>query len=198
MLRRVMNKNIDVDVLRKTMKSCKDAGIFTVGSVIMPSPGETEQSRRDTAEFLLDVRPDSAIIEPPGLIPGTPWVTDGGAYGVEILDHERFENEFMQYKMNIMYPPSLLRSFPYIKIDGKTDASLLRETSTFSQMMQQHEILTQVSVDTALIARYAGRTPLEFRETHRMNFLTGNSEAIAREIEIINGNIQGPFLSTDQ
>jgi len=185
----VMNKKIEIEQARNRLISSKKAGIYTTGSIIIPAPNETEQTKQETLKFLLETNPDSVLVDPPVLIPGTKWTMDCKKYNIEILDPNRYIKELMSYKMKIIYPPSLWASLPYFRINDKTDKQIIKETSVFSQLLEKNSILTQVTSDTALIAKYAGMTQREFRDKSREYFSTGNYKEIKKLISKINENI---------
>jgi radical SAM superfamily enzyme YgiQ (UPF0313 family) len=54
-----MNKNISLGQIRKFFKRCRKAGIKTYASVCYGIPGETENDRKISEEFLLEVAPDA-------------------------------------------------------------------------------------------------------------------------------------------
>jgi len=189
LLDEVMNKKMKVEQLKNKINACKKTGIYVTGSIIIPAPNETEQTKQDTLNFLLETRPDSVIVDPPVLIPGTKWTINCEKYGIEILDEKEFLNQMMLYKMKIIYPPILWKALPYFKINNKTDKELVRETGLFAQTLEKNGILTQVTSDTALIAKYAGMQPMEFRDKSRKYFSTGNHREIKKIITRINENI---------
>jgi radical SAM superfamily enzyme YgiQ (UPF0313 family) len=188
-LTHIMNKNVKIDRLRATMKACKEAGLYTSGSIILPSPRESDLSKRETFDFLVDVAPDSIIIEPPVVIPGTHWANHNEKFDIEINNKDQFEESIMLYKMKMLYPPGLLQPFPFVKVNGKNNQEMMRETGEFSRRVDKEGILTQVTVDTALLAKHADMSYREFRDKNREYFMTGNSEAIAAEINTINGHM---------
>ncbi|MDD8011887.1 MAG: radical SAM protein [Acidobacteriota bacterium] len=55
----LMNKNISLGQIRKFFKRCRKAGIKTYASVCYGIPGETENDRKISEEFLLEVAPDA-------------------------------------------------------------------------------------------------------------------------------------------
>ena len=185
----VMNKRVTAGSIAEKIKACRSAGIFACGSVVMPAPFETERSREDTMRFLLDVRPDSVIVDPPVIIPGTRWEEECDRYGIKIPDRDAFIRASMFYKMKMLYPPALLKPFPYFTINGKTDAQVFLEASDFSRRLEMNGILTQVTVDTALIAKYAGVPSVAFRDRNSEYFMTGNHDAIEKEIIAINAAV---------
>ncbi|OGS17324.1 MAG: hypothetical protein A2219_03585 [Elusimicrobia bacterium RIFOXYA2_FULL_50_26] len=190
MLDKVMNKKVKVEQLREKMKACKEAGIHVTGSVIVPAPGETGQSKQDTLRLLADVMPDSIIAEPPVVVPGTAWDTDAEKYNIVIPDRKKYVEHAMFYKMKLLYPPNLLPSFPYLTIDGKSMDSILQEAGAFNRDIERQGILTQVTTDTALLATYAGTTAREFRDNARQWFLSGDYEKINGMVATINENIE--------
>jgi len=57
-----MNKGIRISQIAKTIAACKQAGLYVVGSVIIPAPHETEETKRESLDLLLMLRPDSVVV----------------------------------------------------------------------------------------------------------------------------------------
>ena len=168
----VLNKKIKVEQLRNKLINCKKAGIYTSGSIIIPVPDETEQTKQETLDLLLETKPDSIIVSPPIVIPGTVWDKDGKKYGINIFDREKYFRELMLYKIKFIYPTILWNLLPYFTINNKLDKQMTGEANSFAQVLEKNGILTQISVDTVLISKYSGMTPTEFRDKSRKYFST--------------------------
>lgn len=69
----VMNKGIKVSERRNTISAAKKFGLYVVGSVILPAPWETEETKKETLNLLLTHRPDSVVVWFPALMLGTDW-----------------------------------------------------------------------------------------------------------------------------
>ena len=78
---KVMRKPTTAEQIRSAVKSARDAGILVVGSVILPAPGDTEETMEETFSLLTEIRPDSIFIQFPGIYPRTPWAEQPEQYG---------------------------------------------------------------------------------------------------------------------
>jgi radical SAM superfamily enzyme YgiQ (UPF0313 family) len=182
-----IHKCLKVDVLRKALDASKEAGIFTIASVIYPLPGESASTREETLRFLCDTVPDSVPVQFPGLYPGTPWFADPEKYGF-LVNMQKYPERVMDYKIKLLFPPSLWKD-PGYRIDGEKFREFSRETMEMIMDIEKIGILTGVSDDQFLMAQLAGMTPKEFRDKNRECFLAGDYEKIAEMVEGINRNV---------
>jgi len=188
-LDRVMNKKVKVKQSKKAVEICKRAGIYTIGSVIIPSPGETEETKQETLKLLLEIKPDSVLVTAPALIRGTQWAKNSRKYGFDIPDLEKFFEGVMSYQIKTIYPPDLWDPFPDFSLDNKSSMEIMKETAAFAQLLEENGILTQVVSGTVLIAKYTGMSPKEFRYRGRQYLSTGNHQEIAELVVTINERI---------
>ena len=88
-----------------------------------------------------------------------------------------------------MFPPTLYEPLPYT-IDGKSFNQFVLETFKLILMLEKNGILTAISDDQALMAKYAGfqGKEKEFRELARLWFMAGDTAAISAMVERINTN----------
>jgi radical SAM superfamily enzyme YgiQ (UPF0313 family) len=182
-----VHKCLKVDVLKKALKSSKKAGIYTVGSLIYPLPGETSETRKETLRFLEETRPDSVPVQFAGLYPGTPWFSESEKFGFQV-DKEKYPERVMDYKIKLLFPPTMWKD-PGYKIDGKRFKEFSKETMKMIKDIERMGILTGVSDDQFLMAEFAGMSPKEFRDKNREYFFTGDYEKIGEMVEKINRNI---------
>ena len=186
-LDKAMNKGVKISRMKEVLKASKDAGIFTVGSIIVPAPFETEESKEETLKLLLDVGIDAVPVQFPGIYPHTEWALHPEKYNFE-LNKKTYVQKVMNYKIKLFFPPRFWKPLPY-KVNGKNFRDFSRETEDFVKRLEHNGILTAVSDDLALLAKYAHLSPREYRDQNRLNFLTGNLENIQKQIEEINRNI---------
>ncbi len=185
-LDKVMNKGVKISRMKDVLKASKDAGIFTVGSIIVPAPFETEKTKEETLKLLLDVGIDAVPVQFPGIYPHTEWALHPEKYNFE-LNKKTYVQKVMNYKIKLFFPPRFWKPLPY-KVNGKSFRDFSRETEDFVKRLEHNGILTAVSDDLALLAKYAHLSPREYRDQNRLNFLTGNLENIQKQIEEINKN----------
>ena len=181
-----MNKGVRVEEIRNAIRFSKEAGLFTVGSLIFPSPIETEASKRETLDLLLQIKPDSVPIQIPMVCPGTEWEKRPEAFGFE-LDKTTYVKEVMTYKVKLLSPPRFWKPLPY-KINGKDFRDYVGEYEQFAKALEKEGLLTVLTDEMALLAKYAGVTPRELRDLNRLQFLTGDYETIKKLVEKINKN----------
>jgi len=184
-----MNKRIRVDQIEETIKASKDAGLYVVGSVIIPAPLETEETKKESFDLLLRLRPDSVVVWFPALMLGTDWERNSQKYGFQIRDRKSFFREAMLYKIKSFYPPALWGSSSEYKLNGKSFEQITRETGDFKRSLEKNGILTDVTSETAVIARYAKMSPRDFRDKTRKYLSAGDYESIAELVSRINQEI---------
>lgn len=192
-LHEVMNKKmLSAELIRKSISSAIDAGIFCVGSLIFPAPGETPQSRQTTIDLLKDIykRPGTGAIEVqfPGLFPGTEWYENAERFGFRIKNPDTYKRDMATYKIKLLFPPSYWKPVPY-SVDGKPFKVFARETERFVQELEKDNILSMVTDEMALAAQLLGISAREYRDRTRFQFVTGDWEGLERDASTINSAI---------
>ncbi|HIE44158.1 MAG TPA: B12-binding domain-containing radical SAM protein [Candidatus Omnitrophica bacterium] len=182
-----MNKNVKIEDIEHTLRESKEAGIFTVVSIIFPAPFESKESEKETLDILLKIRPDGIPVQMPGVYPQTEWANNPSSFNIE-LDKETYPLKIMNYKIKLFFPPRFWKSLPY-RINGKKHREFSSQTEKMIDMLEKNGLLTAISDDLALLAKYAEMSPREFRDKNRIFFLTGNEEMIRQEISKINTNV---------
>ncbi len=69
----LMNKNIKLEQIRYFFSWCKEAGIKTYATICYGTPPETEEDRKITEEFLLEIKPDAIDRFVYTGVPGSPY-----------------------------------------------------------------------------------------------------------------------------
>ncbi len=186
-LDRGINKGVKVEQIKKAILYAKEAGLFTVGSMIFPAPGETEETRQETLNLLSEVKPDSAPILFPLIVPGTEWFKNPERFGFQ-FNKNTFLQKTMNYKVKFMFPPRFWKPFPY-KVNGERFKKYAQELEQFMKKVEELGITTTVSDEMALLAKYVHLSPRQYRDQNRLNFLTGNFKGIETQIKEINKNV---------
>jgi radical SAM superfamily enzyme YgiQ (UPF0313 family) len=189
-LERAVRKGMDLDTVEETVTAAQAAGIFVVASVIVPLPFDTEQTIRESLEFVLRARPDSVPVQFPGLIPGTPWWREADRYGFE-FDADEYARVAPGYKIKLLFPPAYWDPAPYT-LGGMSFAEFTALTAEFAAELERNGVLTGLPDDNALIARCAGMTPREFRDRGRLWCTIGDAEAMGEMVAQANANILRP------
>lgn len=178
-----------VPAVEKALRACLDAGLFTVGSIIYPAPGEDEESTEETFALLERVfagrRNGSVPVAFAGLFPHTPWFAERERYGFAIGDEEAYLHEVMDYRIKSLMPFALWPEASYT-LDGKPQRALARQTSAFLARLRAAGVITMLLDDTALVATLAG-IPIEHALDRLVEmFLTGDVGAVRDLVATVN------------
>jgi len=179
-----VRKGIDLAVVKATVQKAQQAGLFVVTSMIVPLPFDTEQTMKESFDFVTDLRPDSVPVQFPGLLPGTPWLEQPEKYNFEV-NAEELLLAGLDYKIKLLFPPQFWEPPPY-KVNGMTFPEFTVLTMKFAEDLENAGILTAVPDDMALIAKCAGMTAREFRDQARLWCLTGDVAGMAKMTEQAN------------
>ncbi|HUS79706.1 MAG TPA: radical SAM protein, partial [Armatimonadota bacterium] len=188
-LERAVGRKVDLRTVKQTVQAAQAAGIFVVASMIVPLPFDTEQTIAQSLQFLLDVRPDSVPVQFPGVIPPTPWGRDPERYGFE-LDPDELNMVGMQYKIKLLFPPSMWEPAPY-RLSGMDFRQFTALTMSFAAQLEQAGILVGVPDDNALIARCAGMSARQMRDLSRLWCTIGDADAMGEMVARANVAIMG-------
>ncbi len=186
LLTKMIGKKIRLDQMKSTLFEAKKAGLFTLASIIFPLPGETEKTKKQTLDFLFDIKPNAVPLSPPGLIPGTDWTKHVQKYGFQL--EPGFKKKLMRYKIKLLYPGILWDPLPY-QVDGKSSHQFLGELNEFSSWLEKNGLLTMFSDDMALIAELTNLKPRDLRDKSRQIFSSGDVDGLASLVEKVNSNL---------
>jgi hypothetical protein len=187
LLREAFHKPMDMEMVERVLRQTREAGIAAITSLIYPAPSEDNRSREETLALLRRVRPDSAPVTIPGMIPGTPWERTPEAFGFVKTPRPDIWEYALTYKIKLLYPPSLWAPLPYT-LDGKSSRRLMAECEQFINEIEAEGIVTNLSHELILMADALGeRGDLRsFRNRCRAMFLSGDAEGVAEMTTRIN------------
>ncbi|MBN2331033.1 MAG: B12-binding domain-containing radical SAM protein [Candidatus Aenigmarchaeota archaeon] len=180
----LMNKPTTIEQIRTAVKAAKVAGIFVVGSVILPAPGDDKDTMNETFELLCDIRPDSVFIQFPGVYPRTPWVENPEKYGFD-LDAENYCRQVMDYKIKTLFPPSFWSPLPY-RLNGMRFRKFARITEQFALKLERNGLVTQLTDDIAMVGSVLGMEPMGFKQVTARAMWTGDWEKMAEVVSEFN------------
>ena len=172
-----MNKGTTVERIRTSVEVAKEAGVFVVGSVILPAPGDTEETMEETFALLSQIRPDSVFIQFPGVYPRTPWERDPRRYGFE-LDQDTYRRRVMGYKLKTLFPPSSWSPLPY-RVNSLPFRKFARITEKFALRLERDGLVTQLTDDIAMVGSVLGIEPPELKAVTARVMWTGDWEKMA-------------------
>ncbi len=185
-LARHMGKKVEPARISEAIEASKKAGIFTVGSIIFPSPFETDESERQTIELLCEARPDSVLVQFPLIYPGTEWAEHPAKFGFS-FDRTEYVKAAMTYKAKPLMPIEFWDDLPF-ESSGRDFANIRAEAARLTLDLERKGILTSVSDELALMADLAGfrGREREFRDLTRDIFFCGDVERIEEIVARIN------------
>lgn len=178
-----INKGLNLDRAKKTIRECKKSGLFVVSSFVYPPPGGTEETARDTFEFIKETRPDAVYVCAPIVSPRSEWGDFPEKYGIELSAN--YFDDLMFFTPALCLPPTLWRPLEY-RINGKDFSEIAIESTAFAKRLEDEGLLTQVMDDTALISRHCGMGYREFRDKVGHYLTVGDRESMGAIIEKIN------------
>jgi radical SAM superfamily enzyme YgiQ (UPF0313 family) len=184
MLSTTLGKRTKVEDIASVLRRASDAGIYTVASIIYPSPGDNEQSLRDTVELLTKAHVQSAPVQFAGVYPGTTWERKADEYGFT-LDTRTYARSIMNYKIKNLFPPQFWDPMP-VQISGKNFHEYISETGKMIYALESNGILTDVTDEQALLAHSVGMTPRDFRTANQRIFYTGAWREMQDQIQKVN------------
>ncbi len=164
---RDLGKGFTVEAVRPTLAAAHAAGLFTVGSFIFPTPGETEASMERTLagiESLKDVL-GAVLVVPAGVHPPTAWARDPARYGIRL--GPRYVEEAIVYPIKYLVPLDMWKPLPYsYRLMGRepqdvTWADIVAVHNRFVQRVRRDIGLPGVPDYYVLVARLMGAPPPE-------------------------------------
>jgi radical SAM superfamily enzyme YgiQ (UPF0313 family) len=180
-----INKGLRLDRAREIIAKCSEEGLFVVTSYVYPSPGETEESKNDTFEFIKNSKTDAASICVPIITPMSTWGDNPERYGIELS--ENYFDELMFFTPALFYPATLWQPLNY-RINGKSFAEIATESDRFAKALEKDGVLTHVMEDAALMAKHCGMGFRDFRDKVRHYLTVGNQKRMSDIVKKINEN----------
>lgn len=180
-----LRKHIRTGEINSALQRAREAGLFTVGSFIVPAPGETAETEAETLELIRGLGLGSITLQPPIVIPRTSWFDNPEQYGFKIPDMERYMNTGMTWKVKLQLPPRFWDPLP-IGLDGHSYRGMLKRTGQFSKQLASLAIPTSISDENYLMSRLAGLDPVTFRDRSLAAFYSGDTEALRGLVSAIN------------
>lgn len=173
-----MRKGIKVDQIRQAIGQAHQAGIFAVGSLIFPAPGEDRETEAETMDLLKGLPLDSLMLQAPVVIPRTDWFEAPDRFGIRFHDKERYLKQALTWKVKLQLPPRFWDSLP-ISYDGLSFRKILGRTGAFARKAARLGIPTSISDETYLMSVEAGMGATAFRDAALAAFYAGDALAVS-------------------
>ena len=184
-----INKGVKVEQIIRSLKKAKKANLLTVASIIAPCPHDTPETLKQTLDVLVEANPDSVVIQPPGVTPGTQWYINSRKFGFE-LDEDYIEKG-MIYKIKALLPLVLWEPLPY-RIGGKTYYEAIAMAQWLPMELEKRNIITGIEDNLLLIASYLNISREEIRDRDKRLFFTGDYLGIERMVNMFNERVTAP------
>jgi radical SAM superfamily enzyme YgiQ (UPF0313 family) len=186
---RSINKKARTDKIKESIHFCKECGMHAIVSIILPAPFETEKTKQETLDFLLDTRPDSTIVCFPGLVRGTEWEKNCKKYGFYIENYKELFETAMTFRVNHMCPPVLWRPLNGFGLNGKSFKEMCNETFDFTKKLRKAGLVTQL-IDQIFLISHAMKTDSnEFAKKAYKYVSTGDYVNLGEMVKNINSSI---------
>lgn len=182
------NKNYKASETDEVLSRAKREGIFVIASIIYPNADDNEITRNETMSLLKKLKPDSVPCHWPILMPNTKWFETPEEFNFQCPSKEAHLHNMLTYKVRLMFPPEFWKPMVY-DVGGRDYQTYARENNEFIQELERSDILTLVSDDTSLMAKFAEMDARSFRDLNRVSFLSGDVDAIEDYIMRINRNL---------
>lgn len=191
-LKRFMLKRSTAAQIGQALKSSISAGLYTIGSVIYPSPGETPRSRQNTLRLLLEVfqpNPDCSSVQVyfPGLFPAFFWGKNPERFGFRLASPESYCLDMANYKFKRLFPPQFWSPLPYT-VDGKAHSVFAAETEEMVRELEHNGVTTNFPDELALMSHIYDplSTVRQFRDMVRQAMYTSDWETVSNLAVVIN------------
>ncbi len=183
-----MRKGTTVAGIADTLQRARAAGLFTVGSLIVPAPGDDAASQAETLALLAAAPPDALTLQAPIVTPRTDWYEHPERYGIHFPDREAYRRQGLLWKAKLLLPPTLWADVA-VHIDGRSNREIRRATQAFSRRLAALGLPTGISDDLCLMSRRTGQDPVAFRDEAIQAFFTGDADGVAALVERVNAAV---------
>ncbi|SDM99575.1 Radical SAM superfamily enzyme YgiQ, UPF0313 family [Dendrosporobacter quercicolus] len=194
---KVMNKGVTRKDIIETIQCIKLAAAKVaqpckIGlSLIYPTPIVGPITFQDVFQanitMIEQTLPDTVIINPPGVFPGTIWSEQAEHFGFKIA--EGFNTQLMSYEYSIFKPVNFWTKLNF-SLHGYDMESLLHESGKFRQAVEGMGIPTNVSDEYLMMLTAIGHGSktdlLIFKKHSLIDIMSGSSHYIKQIVEKIN------------
>lgn len=136
----------------------------------VPSAGISwDELREATLKVVLESKPDSALLCPPGVFPGTEWFANARRYGFEMGPD--YVETLMHYEYEL-YKPSEFWKEAAFSLDGRPFREILAESSRLRRAIEAAGIPTELGDEDFLILRAAEQDPQTYRRQSLVDILS--------------------------
>jgi len=161
-LEKLINKHTTPLQIKSTLIRSREAGIFTIASVIVPTPLDTEETIKETLNLLLETKPDSVTTQFAILIPQTLWWEKAEEFGFKFSNKKLLKRKLLFYKEDFLLPNQFIKHIPY-RIGKLNHNKIIDIALNFNLELEKSGIATGISDFLVLCAYAYGYDPVKFR-----------------------------------
>jgi hypothetical protein len=185
-----LRKGIDYDTIRATLRKAHETGIYTVGSLMFPTPGETRDSMRVTLDRLAELRPhlDAVLVLPAGVYPPTDWGRHPERYGIRLAPD--YLRQGVVYPVKLLVPMRHWKPFPFAydlmgePAERVTFADIVRVQEEFLERVRRGLGYPPVPDHYVLMAHQVGKDPGKLAGDLIGRVIRRDYEGICRELSV--------------
>ncbi len=189
-LDKMFGKKITPEQIKKALTASKKAGLFTVASLIVPTPLDTPETICETYNLIKTISPDSATVQLPLLDPETHWWEKAEEFGFRFSNKELLKKKLMYYENAFI--TETLEHLPY-GIGNRTNTHALAETAQFISRLVKEGIPYGISDSLYLCAKAAKEDPAIFTESINNILKDKRADELAQTVRKINKNLENDW-----
>jgi len=139
-------------------------------------------------DFLIKTRPDSVLVQFPGLYPQTVWGKNPSEFNFTV-ETDSYAASVMTYQIKQFFPPRYWKPLPY-RVNGKSFKEYAAETEKFQRELNEAGLTTFISDEAYLLSKFSDfNSTREFIDRNRYFLFAGLAEEIRKEICSINNRV---------
>lgn len=186
LLEHIINKKTDPERIRDSLIKAREAGIFTAASIIVPCPGQTQESVKKTINLLVEAKLCGVSVYPAVCYPKTKWFMESEKFGFDLS--ENVKEKMMISTIKFTMPPPMLLPLPF-KLDGKDFYKIMNETIDASRQLEKRGVVTSLNDSLLLIAEVLKISPRQIKTINQKSMILGECSNLRNKISIFNRRI---------
>ena len=193
-LKNMIGKNILLDRLKENIAKSYDSGIYTAGTVIIPTPMDTEETIEETIAFLQGLKVHSVTPGIPYLEPETLWWDNAEKLGFNFSNKKFLRKKLLLYEA---FPPFdfLAEQLPY-RISNFSYEKMIDTRCRIIELMKLNGITHDIVDYTYLCAKAHGTDVIKFRDITDKILAEKDTEALEDLVKTINKNLEVDYNKT--
>lgn len=192
-----INKKCKVEIMKNAIIECSRSGIYPIISLIVPSPGETEETMEETYQFCIESQPYIINVFPPFILPNTTWDKENKRFGIKYTSREEYFSSIMTTG-SAFYPPQLWSSADKITINGRTFEESGTICSKFKNRLRKANFIVDGLDQLVLISSYSNFSFKTLKEKCHKWIFSGDYEHLYLFAEMINKAIKEASMENSQ